>query len=218
MLLVRKITSQNKWLNIPFNLHKSHWGAYYCKQDNGPQSFSSTSRFKRHLLKSHSDVLSAGEFQNISASANELLIGACSRTNIVPAIEDVVSDISQPPQEDECNKIDSRDFISSFKESIEKSLEKSALQFTLNFHGKSTFNRKDVIEVQRNVTTHITSVLKNDFDYRILQMHLEKIELIDIIRSSLENPSKRFDTEHKLFSYLKISELIQFPKMYTINK
>lgn len=98
-------------------------------------------------------------------------------------------------------------------------LRQSIFEFSMSLHNDSSLTRKHVVNVQNEITSKIVGPMLNIISDTILP-HITDQNKINDFQLLLNKFSKPFDfisSEHRLFSQLESNDLLERPKMFTIN-
>lgn len=182
-------------------VHGTSLKVHICKQNDCRNFFYSIKIFKQHLIAQHPISLIS---ENSFIVNNEVNISSLNIVQIEKLGE--VLDTSKP--------IDlnlKHDFIDS--------INQAELEFTLQLHSQSNYNRKDVLFIQKSLFETILNTCSN-WMQNILQ-NLDASEMIKRLKDMniwLQNPFKTIESEYLLLKYLKDKDLFSPPISYLINK
>lgn len=202
---------------------------YRCTISNCRQIFSKVYPFKKHIITSHHvgyQDIDNNEHTNSSVGQH----GQSSLDQL--SLQTVVANSSRSHSESRLSENDHSESSSSKIRRIESSnnqeadtndnpiqiLEQMALKLTLYMHKHNNFTRKDVYEIQNEISLMFTEVAdkfhkfkpyitdpENNFNF---QNQIDKLKTIfDLI-----------NTDHKFFKHLKNTVGFQLPMIITLEK
>lgn len=93
----------------------------------------------------------------------------------------------------------------------------SAVKFTLGLHMKSNMNRKDVHNIQRDVTQMLHKIAYDLETMNVMHQNPQEEFNFKIYLDKMKNMFGPIDTDHKLFEYLKKIDKLVLPQIVSIE-
>lgn len=197
------------------------------------QMFTLWSRFKRHVIRHHNfnnqnDLIN----DNINLHDSMNSTGPLPVDINIPITPTTIINVSDTSQfnEFEPNTYTDTSVNDNTTETPHKKFDLNnhlktninmALTFSLFLHNNNNFSRKDVLEVQKHVNQYIINPLLDAFiSFAKSNFQNEQPSLYNnfsSLVSNLRNPFKLFDSDYKLYSFLKNEGYATNFKEVTIN-
>lgn len=125
------------------------------------------------------------------------------------------------PYNNEINFLNSTDNLKSDDLNVNINLlHNAALKMSVKCYGKPNFSRKQVVELQFDITELITKSIAKEIETKVLSNCTDSkiINLLKTISDFCKNPFKDIDTEYKFLKYLQHNkECYEKPKIITLN-
>ncbi|XP_055914391.1 uncharacterized protein LOC129947743 isoform X1 [Eupeodes corollae] len=217
----------NKCTNFSLLMHhlkKRHnlncSSTYRCLECN--LLFDNSSSYKRHMLRLHStlNISNSNEFQAQACSikpedSNRVTTSSEQSSCINVKGISVEEKLVLPSSLSSCQKSKKENFDEEIK-----NMRESAFKFSLSLHTNDNFSRKDVVNIQKSVSTQIVAPLLQIFDSfsktRICHDH-EALNEISTLISSCKHLFDDCASDYLLLQKLKKSGYMNDVEEFVIN-
>ncbi|XP_058456098.1 uncharacterized protein LOC131433557 isoform X1 [Malaya genurostris] len=179
---------------------------YECTNCVPKMAFQDKHRFKRHVVNAHSILF---EPQILKEKPIEDSASYIHLNNILAAPDNYQC---KEPRKSVDNIIDSKNdngLVESDIIDIINKLRESFLNFTLTLYSKKNFARKDVVELQKNISAQIVRPI---CDALTKVSYIPKENIYEELLQEIYNPFQFVATEHKFNNELKNLNLIENPQ------
>ncbi|XP_021706005.1 uncharacterized protein LOC110678002 [Aedes aegypti] len=181
---------------------------YKCTACKPAALFKDVHRFRRHVSACHHSLFQARSVTLEKSGTQH------EKEKLLPSIEPAPM-IPENEKEFE-NTIENEDIAIEVKSKEEKILEIRSklrevfLSFTVNLHGKKNLSRKDVIELQRNITEDIVIPILDALNEVVdIKKNAANMELLNDLR----DPINFICTERRLNTQLEILNMRESPQI-----